>query len=104
MTELCCNCTFPDIDPAEVRVLTFDFANGLPSGVTLASATLDVSSSGQDPLPSSRFSSPQIDGALVLVTVDGAQEGNTYHLRAIAPTTDAERTLVIGADITCRLL
>lgn len=104
MNDVCCYCTFPDIDPAEVRVLTFDFSNGLPSGVTLTGATLEVSSSGQDPTPSARFSSPQIDGANVLVTADGCQDGNTYHLRAIAPTSDAERTLVIGADITCRYL
>jgi hypothetical protein len=93
--------SFPEIDPEEKKVLAFRFHNGLPSGVTLqGTPTVEVTAT-TDPDPTSKFSSPQVDGAKVLIAAHDCLEGDVYHIRVIAPTSDPENVLVIGADLPC---
>lgn len=98
-----CMTDFPPIDPDGEEVLSFNFSNGLPDGVSLGAPYLELSSSPVDAGIASRFSSPQVHGNSVRIAVANCVEGTLYHIRVIAPTSDPLRTLVIGADLLCKL-
>lgn len=97
-----CLTTFPPIDPYEVKVLTFNFSNGVPSGGTLGTPVLAVTVTGTDPSPATRFSSPQVSGLSVLITAHDCLDGNTYHLHLTVPTNNPDNALALGADLPCQ--
>ena len=93
---------FPAIDPDEKVVLTFHFAAGLDVGETLSSASVAVTvSGGTDASPANHFGTPTISGTDALVPVAGCLAGVSYHVRVIAPTSNAAKTLVIGWTLPC---
>jgi hypothetical protein len=76
-------------DPAERKVITFDFANQLEPGVAIASTTLQVEVvQGTDPSPAALLEgAASLRPAEVLQRVAGGVSGAVYQLRCLA--TDA---------------
>jgi hypothetical protein len=79
----------PTKDPAERKVVTFEFANQLEPGIAIASTTLQVAVvQGTDPNPAALLEgAPSLRPDEVLHRVAGGVSGAVYQLRCLA--TDA---------------
>ncbi len=87
---------FPNLFIGEKKVLTFDFADELPSGVSLTGTptVAVVVTSGTDAAPAELFNgAPGIVGDAVLVPVDPTVEAVEYRLKVLVATTDAQLVL-----------
>jgi hypothetical protein len=89
----------------EKIVLTFNFANELAASETLSGAitvTVEVVK-GVDASPSSMLNGAAAYDATakkVLQAIQGGIAGNTYRIKTIAPTTNAQKVLGRSAIIT----
>jgi hypothetical protein len=94
---------FTPVDPSEVRVLTFDFTDGLAEGETVFSADVEITvEQGVDTLASTRFGNPDIQTPLVLIVVSGQIDGVDYHVKTIATTTNSNKILVLAKILPVR--
>jgi len=94
---------WPAKDPGETLNATFDFAAGLPAGVTLDSATVTVSLAGGADVAVAGVlvGAPVIDGGTVLQRLAAGASGATYTLRCVA-TLSTGSVLVLAATLPVR--
>jgi len=96
---------FPAKDPAEVLVITFDFASEVDPGENIAAAP-PVSVwrlRASDPTPGAVLSgSPSVAGGAVLHAVHGGVDGAAYLLRCEATLSPTGRVLVLAATLPVR--
>lgn len=92
--------TIGPIDVAETKIIEFPFADEIGVGETILSAVVNISvADGVDVAASTRITgSPLVSGTSVFERITTAQDGVTYHLRAIA-TTNAGTVHVVAADL-----
>lgn len=81
---------FSEVDPSRKVILTFDFSNALPSGVTLvgtptASVAVEF---GIDLQASSIVTSCQLSGSSVLVAVAGMKDQVDYAIKVVVSTSN----------------
>ena len=81
--------TFPVIRPSQGIILTFDFSQNLPIGITLqgtptVTATVDF---GQDDNPSNIISSSLLNGSQIFVAIAGCQPDTDYLISVSCGTT-----------------
>ena len=82
---------FSTVDPDRKVILTYDFSQALPVGVTLSGApTTTVSVEfGTDATANTIVTSSQISGALVYVAVAGMKDQTDYAIKVDVPTSNA---------------
>ncbi len=91
------------LDSAEVKFVRFRFADELPAGNTILSATVEVAlTAGTDATPSALVSgAATVSGSDVLQKVIGRNIAASYHLRCIA-TDDSGQVHVVSCDLNQR--
>jgi hypothetical protein len=101
---------FPNIDPDEERVLTFDFSKELLPGIVLQGGpTVSVVlTSGYDPNPSAMLlaiAAYDASGLMILQPVGNLQTliNNDYMFEARSATTEPNRIAVIRALLSVRV-
>lgn len=104
------NDILPPIDPAETKIITFDYAPLLAAGETISSASFTVSvvlgtgvASGANIIGSATIVASPTTGALasaVQQKVGAMQGGSTYQFKCLAVTTAGE-TLSMRANYSC---
>lgn len=84
-------------DPAEVKVLTFDFTKELGTA-TLVSATTTASvTNGEDPTPANLISGEAtVSGQKAYQKVSGGLHGVIYKLRCTAVDSDGGVHVIVG--------
>jgi len=94
---------FGPIAPGEEVVLTFPFADDLPTGVTLldptAASTVDA---GTDPAAAGLVKSAQTVGTDVLVAVADQVVDVDYLIAVTVPTSNPAITLILAGILPCR--
>lgn len=98
---------FDSKDPAEKVVLTFDFSDELAAGETLSGPiTVSVSVAfGTDPMPGDIINgSAAYDGdqLTVMQPVHGGVNGCDYYIKAVAGTTNPNKTLARAGILPVR--
>lgn len=94
--------TLDSKDVSERLVLAFDFSAGLASGETVDSFVVTVSdASGQDSSPSDVLNGAGAvsGGNTVLQPVRAGLAGNSYLIKVVATTSNANKVLVLKATL-----
>ena len=95
---------FSEVDGSEKVVLTYEFAQGLSVGETLLTPTAVVVAYGPDSSPGAIVGAMSVSGTKVLVPISGQAEGVDYHITVTCTTSNATKTLALGAILPCREL
>lgn len=89
-------------DPGENEVYAIDFVNDLPTGSTIAGATVALTvQTGSDPSPSSHLIGGYfVVGTVVSQQISGLLAGNVYTLQIVI-TTSGGGSISLWAHIPC---
>lgn len=88
--------SLPEKDPAERKIITFDFSKDAVA-ITSAAITATVIRGKKDASAQAIVDGGSVvDGALVRQFISGGQDGSTYNLRCVANDADGEIHVAVG--------